>query len=71
MQNVKKSQKICDFHGGHVGCQKIKFPSFGNKTIFLCKRFLLFLTTNLAAVKPSSIGKLKTPQRILISVVLN
>ena len=29
----------------------MKFSSFGNKTLFLCKQFLLFLSTNMATVK--------------------
>ena len=32
----------------------MKFPSFGNKTRFSCKLFLLFLATNIAAVKKTS-----------------
>ena len=29
----------------------MKFSSFGNKTLFLWKQFLLFLSTNMATVK--------------------
>ena len=30
---------------------RLKFPSFGNKTLFLCKKFLLYLTTNMVACR--------------------
>ena len=34
-----------------LGVRAIKFSSFGNKTLFLYKRFLWFLATNMAAVQ--------------------
>ena len=40
------SVKRCMF-----GIRTMKFSCFGNKALFLCKRFLLFMTANMAAVK--------------------
>ena len=34
-----------------LGVRTMKLLSFGNKTLFLCNQFILFLTTNMAAMK--------------------